>query len=195
VEAIRKYHGGPILAVFGNNEYAPDFPRYRAGFPFIRFLHDEATELFVGGHTISVVGTLGSLEKPTVWQARHVPNIHEEYASRVEKVRQLLADARGDVRILLMHYAPTFVTMEGEPQWYWNQLGSRRYEEVILATRPDVVLHGHIHKGKPVAFLRRAQRTLGDFEGDGQVPVYNIAFAERHEITLLELTPSRRRSL
>ncbi len=186
VESLEAAYRGPMVGVFGNNEYPRDHMKYRRAFPRITFLQDEAHELEIGGRRLRIVGTTGSLDKPTRWQTKNLPGIEKEYADRVARVADLLR-VRDGVRILLTHYAPTFVTMQGEKQWYWEQLGSKKFEGVILDTRPDLVIHGHVHKGKPYAELRRSQATLHDFSGGAAVPVYNVAFAERKEITQIEL--------
>lgn len=189
VEAMRQVHRGPVVAIFGNNEYAPDHPKYRARFPDITFLDDEAADLHGPGGPLRVVGTTGSLDKPTWWQSKNVPGIEKLYGERVGKVRRLLSEGPRP-RILLTHYAPTYRTMVGERKWYWDQLGSAKYEEVILETLPAAVLHGHVHNGKPFVELLRQQRTLEDSLHSPSVPIYNIAFAERREITVVDLPGS-----
>jgi Icc-related predicted phosphoesterase len=67
-----------------------------------------------------------------------------------------------DHRIVLLHYAPTTTTLEGEPRVIWAFLGTDRLAPPIGDRRPDVVLHGHAHRGT--------------FAGEiGEVPVYNVA--------------------
>jgi Icc-related predicted phosphoesterase len=74
----------------------------------------------------------------------------------------LEAIAGCDRRIALLHYAPTTSTLEGEPRVIWAFLGTDRLAPPIGAHRPDVVLHGHAHRGT--------------FAGEiGEVPVYNVA--------------------
>jgi uncharacterized protein len=70
--------------------------------------------------------------------------------------------AHCDYRIVLLHYAPTMSTLEGEPRVIWAFLGTDRLAPPIGEHRPHVVLHGHAHRGT--------------FAGEiGQVPVYNVA--------------------
>jgi uncharacterized protein len=67
-----------------------------------------------------------------------------------------------DYRIVLLHYAPTTSTLEGEPRVIWAFLGTDRLAPAIGEHRPDVVLHGHAHRGT--------------FAGEiGEVPVFNVA--------------------
>ena len=65
-------------------------------------------------------------------------------------------------RIVLLHYAPVPETLVGEPETIWAFLGSSRLAAPIGAHRPDLVLHGHAHRGSFAADL-------------GPVPVRNVA--------------------
>jgi Icc-related predicted phosphoesterase len=66
------------------------------------------------------------------------------------------------VRIVLLHYAPTDETLEGEPPGIWPFLGTDRLAAPIAEHEPDLVLHGHAH--------------AGTFEGSiGDVPVRNVS--------------------
>jgi Icc-related predicted phosphoesterase len=90
------------------------------------------------------------------------------YAETTEEVlaleRGLEAIRDCDVRIVLLHYAPTATTLAGEPETIWTFLGSDRLAVPIAAHPPDIVLHGHGH--------------AGTFRGAiGDVPVYNVAQA------------------
>ena len=59
------------------------------------------------------------------------------------------------VRIVLLHYAPTQTTLEGEPKTIWTFLGTDRMAPPIEAHRPDLVLHGHGHAGTFAGVDRR----------------------------------------
>jgi len=67
-------------------------------------------------------------------------------------------------RIVLLHYAPISETLIGEPETIWAFLGSSRLAAPIGAHRPDLVLHGHAHRGSFAGQL-------------GPVPVRNVALA------------------
>ena len=94
------------------------------------------------------------------------PLLREVYA---ETTRDVEALARGlqeishcDLRVVLLHYAPTHETIAGEPEGIHVFLGSERLATPIAEYNPDLVLHGHAH--------------AGTFEGRiGNVPVYNVA--------------------
>ena len=99
-----------------------------------------------------MVGSTGSLERPTSWQKRNIPHISDIYRARIETVASLLRrDA--EVKLLLTHYATTYLTLEGEARSGFPWMGTRRFESVISETRPSVVVHAHAHKGTPRANL------------------------------------------
>ena len=94
------------------------------------------------------------------------PLLREVYAECGREVdaldRGLAEIAACDLRIALLHYAPTPATLQGEPPGILAFLGSGRLAEPILRHRPDLVLHGHAHAGT----------VEGTIEG---VPVFNVS--------------------
>jgi Icc-related predicted phosphoesterase len=184
VAAIRRRVSCPIYGVFGNNEYANSQGAYRDSCDFA-FLDDEVVTVRVAGREIRLVGSTGSLDRPTWWQRNNLPGIAKAYDERVGKIDKLL---EGDgVRVLLTHYPPTHATMGGEKEAWRPELGSTKLEAVVLRRRPDVVIHGHIHKGIPRATLAAGQRTIEDLVGRASIPVYNVAYPVTHGITLIEM--------
>ena len=105
------------------------------------------TKGFVGGFPDSQLPDFG---EPILRQ------VYRDTTAEVEAIDSGLAE------IVLLHYAPTTTTLEGEPRVIWAFLGTDRMAPPIGERRPDVVLHGHAHRGT--------------FEGRiGEVPVYNVA--------------------
>ena len=185
VAAVRTQVSCPIVCVFGNNEYAPDHGTYRQKFD-LNFLDDESGSFEVGGKSVRIIGSTGSLDEPTWWQRNNLPGIEREYEMRVRTLDQLLSG--DDVRILLTHYPPTHATMGDEKPAWRPQLGSLRLERVVLRRRPDLVIHGHVHKGIAFAGLRAAPTTLEEFGGDPRpVPVYNVAFPVVRAVATIEV--------
>lgn len=175
----------PAYAVFGNNEYGPDHGQYRAATP-IPFLEDEAVDLDLAGRPVRLIGSTGCLDRPTWWQRTNLPGIWREYEERARAIDRLLAGS--SFRILLTHYPPTYVTMGGEKEEWRPELGSRKLEPVLLRHMPDLVIHGHVHKGIPFAELQREQRSLEDFaRSRTSVPVYNVAYPVTHGVTVVEV--------
>lgn len=112
------------------------------------------TKGFVGGFPDSQLPDFG---EPILRQ------VYRDTTAEVEAIDSGLAEISScDHRIVLLHYAPTTTTLEGEPRVIWAFLGTDRMAPPIGERRPDIVLHGHAHRGT--------------FEGRiGEVPVYNVA--------------------
>src|SRR5207245_9289560 len=93
-----------------------------------------------------------------------------------------------DPWIVLTHCPPTYVTMGDEKDAWCPELGCRALEPVLLRRRPNLVIHGHIHKGIPEADLRPKFDRLDDF-GDHATPlrVYNVAYPVRRSIATFDL--------
>ncbi|WP_238375022.1 metallophosphoesterase family protein [Vulcanisaeta thermophila] len=131
-----------VIAVPGNEDYDDVLPRAR-DLDVIRWLDDEVVRVDFGGVVIRIIGTRGSLEKPTTWQSKHIPGITDIYRRRVSWLRsQLMSHER---TILLTHYAPTFKTLEGEDPRVWPMMGVRDLESVIFE-HGVIALHGHAHE-------------------------------------------------
>src|SRR2546427_444556 len=73
-----------------------------------------------------------------------------------------------------------------EKEEWRPELGSKKLEAVILRRRPDLVIHGHIHKGIPFATLATGQKTIEDFDPRGAIPVYNVAYPVTRKVTIIE---------
>ena len=183
-EAIERRVSCPTYGVFGNNEYTGSQKAYRSS-RRITFLDDEAVTIRTAGREIRLIGSVGSLDRPTWWQRTNLPGVEKVYEERIAAIDRLLEG--NDFRVLMTHYPPTFATMGGEKEAWWPELGSRKLEAVVLRRRPDVVVHGHAHRGIPRATLTAGQQTI---EGSGartSVPVYNVSYFVTHGITVLEV--------
>ena len=122
----------------------------------------------VNGVEIGIVGAKGFVGG---FPGSHLPDFGEPlmrecYAETTRDVEAVDAGLRAvahcAVRVVLLHYAPTEQTLQGEPQTIWTMLGSDRLAAPIATHEPDLVLHGHAHAGR--------------FEGAiGGVPVYNVS--------------------
>jgi Icc-related predicted phosphoesterase len=126
------------------------------------------TVLDCGDTKVGVVGTkgfVGGFPDSTLTDFGE-PIMRAVYAETTDEVealdRGLEAVADCPVRIVLLHYAPTSSTIEGEPPGIWAFLGSDRLGRPIADHLPDLVLHGHGHAGTYEGFV-------------GAVPVYNVS--------------------
>jgi Icc-related predicted phosphoesterase len=94
------------------------------------------------------------------------PLLREVYAETTREADALEAGLEAisgcHRRVVLLHYAPVPDTLIGEPEPIWAFLGSSRLAAPIGAHRPDLVLHGHAHRGSFAAEL-------------GPVPIRNVA--------------------
>ncbi|MGQ9720119.1 MAG: metallophosphoesterase family protein [Candidatus Jordarchaeum sp.] len=165
----------PVIAVFGNEEYEnlhEDIRKRTSG--KIRFLEEETYVLEVEGETLGVVGSKGSLDRPTFWQRKNMSNIWQTYNETREKVGKLVSELKTDYKCLLLHYAPTYETLVGEKTSQYPELGSKKYEKLLYNNRLDLVIHGHAHKGKSYAEI-------------ASTPIYNVALPLKKRITVIEL--------
>lgn len=140
--------GFPIISCFGNEEYSEIrsdlISRLRDR---ITFLDEKSITLEVDGTILGIVGTQGSLDKPTDWQRINVPNVKRVFERRAERAEALLRKTLPsvDYTILLMHYSPCTETCVGEGNRSFAWLGSRKFYTLISNLQPDLVIHGHVH--------------------------------------------------
>jgi len=169
----------PIVACFGNNEYMEKREELKQRFRSIRFLDDQSINIGVrvpGAMrelVVGIVGTTGSLEMPTPWQRANVPNINRIYQERINLVERHLNHIRADFKILLMHYAPTYKTLEGENPRFYSSMGWNVYENVLIRQKPSLALHGHSHRGTKRAWV-------------DSVPVFNVSLPLNGKIVIID---------
>ncbi|MBU3957986.1 MAG: metallophosphoesterase [Nanoarchaeota archaeon] len=164
----------PIIACFGNREFEQKYEEIKkiCGCR-VNFLNDKSAALTVKGKTVGIVGSKGCLDQPTFWQLKNIPQIRKSYKERAEKIRQLLAQLKTDVKILLTHYAPTYQTLKGENPNIYGGLGCRQMEEILVKTKTTFAVHGHAHSGSPLGFA-------------GSVPIFNVALLVNRGLTMID---------
>jgi Icc-related predicted phosphoesterase len=169
----------PIVACFGNNEFTESREELKQRIRGIRFLDDQSMVIPVRlpgamrDTMVGIVGTTGSLETPTPWQRSNVPNIERIYKERVLMVERHFSNMRADLRILIMHYSPTYRTLEGENPRFYSSMGWNVYENVLIRQKPDLVLHGHSHRGLKQAWV-------------DSVPVLNVCLPLNERIVIID---------
>ncbi len=161
----------PVFAVLGNHDWHANrrdevVAALEAG--GIRVLDRGWAICELSGVQVGVVGTKGFVGG---FPGSHLPDFGEPLLRTVyqETSREVQGLDRGlreialcQVRIAMLHYAPTSATIEGESPGIWAFLGTDRLAAPIAEHEPDLVLHGHAH--------------AGSFEGlIGEVPVYNVS--------------------
>jgi uncharacterized protein len=163
--------GLPVYAVLGNHDVHSDRAAELSAVladAGVRVLDAESAVCDVNGVQIGIVGTKGfvggfpgsSLPDFGEPLLRRVYAATSEEVAALERGLQEVIDA--DLRIVLLHYAPTHETLAGEPDGIHAFLGSARLGIPIAEYQPELVVHGHAH--------------AGTFEGRiGDTPVYNVA--------------------
>jgi uncharacterized protein len=160
-----------VVAVLGNHDWhanrVPEILALLEG-AGVTMLDPGWTTCEVEGTSIGVVGTKGFVggfpdsQLPDFGEPI-LRQVYRDTTAEVEAIDSGLDAVDGcDHRIVLLHYAPTTTTLEGEPRVIWAFLGTDRMAPPIGEHRPDVVLHGHAHRGTFEGFI-------------GDVPVYNVA--------------------
>ena len=161
----------PVIAVLGNHDY--HLNRCDEVVAVLReagviVLQHEVSLHEVGELEVGIVGAKGFVGGfPGAELADFgEPLLREVYAETTREVdaleEGLEAISGCHRRVVLLHYAPVPETLVGEPEPIWAFLGSSRLAAPIGAHRPDLVLHGHAHRGSFAAEL-------------GPVPVRNVA--------------------
>jgi uncharacterized protein len=165
--------GTPIFAVLGNHDWHADRHEELAATlrdGGIRLLERSAEVCTVEGVEIGIAGTKGFVGgfSDSLLPDFGEPLLRRLYAETSAEVaaldRALKAIRDCAVRIVLLHYAPTTTTIEGEREAIWAFLGSERLAGPIAEHRPDAVFHGHGHGG-----------TFAGAVGD--IPVFNVGAA------------------
>lgn len=174
IEAIRSRYEGEILSCFGNEEYEDDWKIFRR-FKDIRWVESEAVEIKAAGLEIGLVISRGSLDRPTFWQRTHFPGISKLYGERVKKIDELIGWLDTDIKVILTHYSPTYLTLEGERDRVWSEMASAKMEKIIWKRQPDVWFHGHAHNSTRVKAVF------------GKTLVLNVSLPATGRITVVDL--------
>ena len=161
----------PVVAVLGNHDWHMDEEAQIAAAlrdAGVRVLERESAVYPVRGIDVGVVGLKGFVGG---FLDSRLPDFGEPLLKRVYAQtsldvealdRELEAVEDCDLRVVLLHYAPTATTLGHEREAIWAFLGSDRLAEPITRHAPDLVLHGHAHAGA--------------FRGSiGAVDVWNVA--------------------
>ena len=112
------------------------------------------TKGFGGGYDAALADDFGEPEMKA-W-IRHAE-------AEAETLEDVLTALVGDVRIVLLHYAPIPDTLDGERLELYPFLGNSMLGEAIDRSGADLVLHGHAHHGSLAGTTH------------GGVPVRNVA--------------------
>jgi Icc-related predicted phosphoesterase len=185
-----KLAGIPVFGVLGNHDWHSN----RAD-EVIAVMEEAGVTMLdrswatreIDGTTVGIAGTKGFVGG---FPGSHMPDfgeplLREVYAETGREVAALDEGLRAiagcDFRIVLLHYSPTLMTLEGERPEIAAFLGCDRLAHPIADHCPDLVLHGHAHAGR--------------FDGTiGSVPVFNVALPMKREFWLYKLSADRPRA-
>jgi Icc-related predicted phosphoesterase len=146
----------PVAAVLGNHDWHMGEEEGIAAVlrsAGVRILERESAVYPVRGIEIGIVGLKGFVGG---FLDSRIPDFGEPLLRRVYAQTSLDVDALErelrvvedcDLRVVLLHYAPTATTLDGERETIWAFLGTDRLAEPIARHEPDLVLHGHAHAG------------------------------------------------
>src|SRR4051794_11639016 len=169
-EAASQPHA-PVLCVLGNHDWHANRRD-----EVVAVLEESGVSVLDRSHRVveicgTQVGVVGGKGFVGGFTGSHIPDfgeplLREVYAQGMEEVAALDTGLRAvamcPFRIVLLHYAPTTETLEGERREIWAFLGTDRLAVPIAEHAPDLVLHGHAH--------------AGTFSGRiGEVPIYNVS--------------------
>jgi len=177
----QKFPGVSIIGVFGNEEYHEIEHSLIKRYPEVVWLNDSPSIIKLGELRVGFVGTRGALERLTYWQRRHKPELKLIYEERPHIIRELIKEVKkySDMLVFISHYAPTFITVKGEPKKLYPYMGSHEMERVIRDVKPDIVIHAHAHNARTV----RAR--LNSTE------VFNVSLPATKGITQIEIKASK----
>jgi len=181
----------PVIAVLGNHDWhvnrVPEL---------VEVLEDAGIQVLDRSHAICrpqgvEVGIVGAKGHIGGFPGSHLPDFGEPdlravYANATAEVDALEEGLKAvetcPLRIVVLHYAPTTDTLQGEPEPIWAFLGTDRLAGPIVQHQPDLVIHGHAHAGA--------------FEGRlADVPVFNVSVpVMKRDFWVFELGCAERRA-
>ncbi len=174
IESIRKVTSAPIIACPGNEDYEEAVRKAMSEIKDLKWLNDEETILEFGSRKITIIGSTGVLDRPTQWQLKNIKNIHEIYRKRLEYLINRIENVNENmINILLVHYAPTYKTLEGENSRIWRMLGTEKLEKYLM-NKKLLVIHGHAHKSKRRVIML------------GKSIILNASFPDKFSIYVVE---------
>ena len=180
----------PVVAVLGNHDL-----RSLRRAAFRRVLERFGIEVLDGcatvvrlanGLRVGIAGTPGSgggfwpHEGPDAIHTRTLKRLAIRARRECQVLEQGLLSLDADVRIAMLHFAPTTTTLGQEPLTKYWMLGNCELGVVLDRRLPDLVVHGHAHLGT----LRGS--TLGG------VPVRNVALPVAGQVHLEVLEVEQR---
>jgi Icc-related predicted phosphoesterase len=162
----------PIVAVLGNHDYESGREA-----ELIRMMTAEGIKVLDGSayerDGVGFAGTKGFVGgfgrgALTAFGEPEIKSFVRASIDEALKLERAMSQLRTQKRVVVLHYAPIAMTVQGEAVEIFPFLGTSRLAEVVDRHGADLVVHGHAHHG-----ALQGKTT-------GGVPVQNVA------ITLLQ---------
>lgn len=180
INCLMKYFDlSKVIACPGNEDY-DEVVNKLVSSSEIKWLIDDEVVLNLGSIKVRIFGSRGAIDRPTTWQRKHISNIDEIYRLRVDKVRKFVEKLCNEFKILLLHYAPTVKTLEGEDPKIWPYLARREIEK-YLQNNSCIVIHGHAHNSNKRCVVI------------GKSIVLNVSFPKFWKLYMIELSSNKGR--
>lgn len=171
---IREFFKGEIISCFGNEEYENSIDKYLE-YSDIKWLNDEVYTINLDNKRISIIGSKGSLDRPTFWQRKNIKNIWEIYKKRIDKIDSMLKSLSSEIKIVLTHYPPTYKTLIGETERAWPEMACKKFEKIIEKYQPNLWIHAHAHN----SIIHESYI--------GGTLILNVSFPARKGVTIIDL--------
>jgi Icc-related predicted phosphoesterase len=160
----------PMIAVLGNHDCESGREAECVAILRERGIHVLDGDSFVLDDRVSFAGVKGFMggfgaRTLTAFGEQPIKAFVGATIEEVSKLELALRKLETEVRVVVLHYAPTEDTVRGEPEQIFPFLGNDRLAEPLDRYGATVAFHGHAH--------------IGTFEGrtSGGVPVFNVSHA------------------
>ena len=145
----------PVVAVLGNHDYHSDEAKAVVDLldgVGVTVLDGSSTVLELGGATVGIAGTKGfgggfAGASASAFGEPEMKAFIDHSVALADGLAAALDELDTDWRVALLHYAPVKDTLRGERPEIFPFLGSYLLAEAIDRTPPDLVVHGHAHRG------------------------------------------------
>ena len=145
----------PKLAVLGNHDYhmdQQDAVRRVIEQSGVRVLEGESEVVQVNGTSVAIAGLKGfgggfAGACGTDFGEPEMKAFIRHTKTLADRLSEVVASMKSDVRVVLLHYAPIEGTLQGERLEIYPFLGSYLLAEAVDACGADLIIHGHAHSG------------------------------------------------
>ncbi len=163
----------PVVAVLGNHDHDRRLG-YRIAAQLtaagVHMLDGTAITLELNGFRLGIAGVMGGSGgfpdhpgNPDTGTVEHRERMRRGPLDAL-RLQQALDTLDTEIRIALMHFAPTLDTLAGEPPKIYPGLGCADLGRAVDAGRATLAVHGHAHAGTEIGCT------------PGGIPVRNVSY-------------------